>query len=127
MAEAFGGQGLEGLDGTAWYHPLRLTIDAGAVAAGNANPAQDVLGVDAIHGDDLPRSLRLLAFAAALGGTRVLDATRTLAAQSKIPSSRVELIDRHTTYAHNDPNTAAPKRNDFLKRLVPYLERIAKK
>ena len=27
--------GLRGLDGSAWYHPLRLTIDSGAVAAGN--------------------------------------------------------------------------------------------
>src|SRR3954465_10924522 len=35
FAEMFGGWGLKGLDGTAWYHPQRLTIDAGAVAAGN--------------------------------------------------------------------------------------------
>src|SRR4029453_18360935 len=40
-AEMFSGQGLEGPDGTAWYHPQRLTIDAGAVAAGNPNLAQD--------------------------------------------------------------------------------------
>jgi hypothetical protein len=39
FADMFSGWGLKGLDGTAWYHPLRLTIDAGAVAAGNANPA----------------------------------------------------------------------------------------
>ena len=50
----FSGWGLKGLDGTAWYHPLRLTIDAGAVAAGNDNPAQQTLGLRAIHGDDLP-------------------------------------------------------------------------
>ncbi len=68
MAEAFGGWGLQGLDGTAWYHPLRLTIDAGAVAAGRANPAQKVLDVHATHGDDLPRDLKLYAFAAGLGG-----------------------------------------------------------
>ena len=57
-ARMFSGGGLQGLDGTAWYHPQRLTIDAGAVAAGNANPAQEVLDVRATHGDDLPRSLR---------------------------------------------------------------------
>ena len=33
--------GLRSLDGTAWYHPQRLTLDSGAVAAGNANPAQN--------------------------------------------------------------------------------------
>ena len=81
----FSGWGLKGLDGTAWYHPLRLTIDAGAVAAGNDNPAQGTLGLRPTHGDDLPRRLRIYAFAAALGGARVLDAARTLARQSGIP------------------------------------------
>ena len=54
-ADMFSGTGLPGLDGTAWYHPRRLTIDAGAVAAGNPNPAQEILDVDAIHGADLRR------------------------------------------------------------------------
>jgi len=95
FAQMFSGWGLKGLDGTAWYHPLRLTIDAGAVAAGNVNPAQQILGVHATHGDELPKSLRMYAFGAALGGTRVLDATRALAAQSHIPSSHLVLVDRH--------------------------------
>jgi pimeloyl-ACP methyl ester carboxylesterase len=125
-ADAFSGWGLKGLDGTAWYHPLRLTIDAGAVADGNANDAQSVLDVHATHGHDLPTSLRIYAFGAALGGQRVLDAAKTLAVQSHIPRKQVLLVDKHTTYAHNDPNTAAPKRDVFLKKLVPFLERIAR-
>ena len=123
MAAAFAGEGLPGLDGTAWYHPLRLTIDAGAVADGNANPAQKVLDVHAIHGEDLPRNLRIYAFAAALAGTRSLDAAKTLAKQSHLAAGRLTLVDRHRTYAHNDPNTAAPSRNAFLKTLVPFLKR----
>jgi pimeloyl-ACP methyl ester carboxylesterase len=126
FADMFSGWGLKGLDGTAWYHPLRLTIDAGAVADGNRNPAQKVLGVHATHGHSLPRKLRMYAFAAALGGTRVLAATRALARQSHIPASRLTLVDRHTTYAHNDPNSAAPKKNVFLKRLIPFLRRVAR-
>jgi hypothetical protein len=126
FAEMFSGWGLEGLDGTAWYHPLRLTIDARAVAAGNRNPAQRTLGLRAVHGDDLPKGLRIYAFAASLGGARVLDAARTLARQSGIPRRRVTLVDRSTTYAHNDPNSAAPRRNAFLKRLIPFLERTAR-
>ena len=125
FAEMFSGWGLKGLDGTAWYHPLRLTIDAGAVAAGNVNPAQQILGVHATHGDELPKRLRIYAFGAALGGTRVLDAARTLAKQSHIPTSHLTLVDRHATYAHNDPNSASPSRNDFLKRLIPFLRRIS--
>ena len=122
-AKMFAGWGLPGLDGTAWYHPRRLTIDGGAVAAGNANPAQDVLGVRATHGDDLPRRLRILAFGAALGGERVLDAARGLARQSGIPRRNLTLIDRSRTYTHNDPNSAYP-RNAFLARLLPFLRRI---
>ena len=59
----------------------------------------------ATHGADLPQSLRIYAFGAALGGPRVLDAARTLARQSHIPSRQLTLVDRHTTYAHNDPNS----------------------
>ncbi|HET8951314.1 MAG TPA: hypothetical protein VFN44_12415 [Solirubrobacteraceae bacterium] len=123
FAEMFSGWGLEGLDGTAWYHPPRLTIDAGAVAAGNDNPAQDTLGLRAVHGRDLHKRMRILAFAASLGGARVLDAARTLAGQSGIPRGRLTLVDRSATYAHNDPNSAAPRRNAFLRALVPFLKR----
>jgi hypothetical protein len=126
FARMFSGFGVRGLDGTAWYHPLRLTIDGGAVGAGNRNPAQRVLDVRATHGHDLPRSLRIYAFGAALGGQRVLDAATALAAQSHIPRSHLKLIDRHTSYAHNDPNSAAPK-NAFVKALIPFLRGIARR
>jgi hypothetical protein len=123
-ADMFSGWGLKGLDGTAWYHPLRLTIDAGAVANGRANVAQKVLGVRATHGRDLPKRLRMYAFAASLGGTRVLNATRELARRSGIPRRQLVLADGHLTYAHNDPSSARPDRNEFLRRLVPFLARV---
>ena len=108
-ADMFSGWGLKGLDGTAWYHPQRLTIDSGAVAAGNANPAQQVLDVHATHGHDLPKKLRIYAFGAALGGQRVLDAASDLARAVAHPEAQPVLVDRHTTYSHNDPNTASPR------------------
>ena len=123
FADMFSGTGLKGLDGTAWYHPQRLTIDSGAVAAGNANPAQDILDVRATHGHDLPRSLRIYAFGAALGGQRILDAATILADQSKIPHRNLTLIDRHETYSHNDPSGASPQ-NEFVDNLVPFLAKI---
>ena len=122
FADMFSGTGLKGLDGTAWYHPRRLTIDSGAVAAGNANPAQQLLGVRATHGDDL-RRLRLYAFAGSLGAQRVIDAARGLARQSDIPRRRLTVINRASTYSHNDPNSAYP-RNDFIAGLVPWLARV---
>jgi hypothetical protein len=62
----------------------RLTTDSGAVADGNANPAQRVLDVHATHGDEV--KVPIYAFAAALGGKRVLDAARALARQSHLPA-----------------------------------------
>ena len=96
------------------------------MANGNANDAQQVLAVRATHGADLPKSLRIYAFGAALGGPRVLDAARTLARQSHIPSRQLTLVDRHTTYAHNDPNSASPH-NAFVARLIPFLRGIARR
>jgi hypothetical protein len=82
--------------------------------------------VHATHGHDLPKALRIYAFGAALGGTRVLDAARTLAQQSHISPGHLVLIDRHTTYAHNDPNSATPSHNDFFKALIPFLAKVQK-
>jgi hypothetical protein len=121
FADMFSGTGLHGVDGTAWYHPLRLTIDAGAVADGNRNAAQRVLGVRATHGADV--NVPIYAFAAALGSTRVLDAARALARQSHLPRKDLTLVDRHATYAHNDPAGAFPK-NDFLSGLVRFLRKV---
>jgi hypothetical protein len=56
----------------------------------------------------------------------VLDAAKALARQSRIPRSHLTLIDRHATYAHNDPNSAAP-RNAFVKALIPFLRGVARR
>jgi hypothetical protein len=124
-AEMLSGAGLNGVDGAAWYHPMRLTIDAGAVADGNPNPAQAVLDVDAVHGHDLSKQLRIYAFGAALGGTGVLTAATILAQQSHIPASHLTLVDRHDTYAHNDPSAASPN-NAFVSNLIPFLATTTK-
>jgi pimeloyl-ACP methyl ester carboxylesterase len=124
VADMFFGTGLPGLDGTAWFHPRRLTIDAAAVGAGIANPAQEVLDVDSTHGRDLG-DLPIYAFGAALGGQRVLDAAQVLATQSGIPQRKLTLVNRSATYAHVDPLSAHPQ-NDFVDSLVPFLKKTKK-
>ena len=124
-AVGFSGQGVIGHDGLAWYHPQRLSIDAGAVADGNANPAQSVLDVHATEGHKLPKNLKLYAFAASLGGPGVLTSTKVLAHQSGIPRRNLTLINRASTYAHNDPALGDPKKDTFVKQLVPYLKSVA--
>jgi hypothetical protein len=119
----FAGAGIIGADGTEWYFPQRLTDDTAAVGNGIANPAQRVLGVHSTMGRRLPRKLRILAIGTSLGQTRVLLAAQALARQSHIPSRNLTLINRSTTYAHNDPAGAYP-RNVFFARLVPFLRRL---
>src|SRR3954449_5529911 len=126
-ASMFSGWGLQNLDGTAWYHPMRLTIDSGAVGDGLANPAQAVLDVHSTDAAKLRKSLRIYAFAAALGNTRVISAAQALAAEARIPRRNLKLVNRSATYAHNDPSAAAPEANAFLKRLIPFLEEISAK
>ena len=124
VADMFFGTGLPGLDGTAWFHPRRLTIDSGAVGAGIANPAQQVLDVRSTHGRDLGH-LPIYAFGAALGGQRVVDAAQLLAAQSAIPQRKLALVNGSATYAHVDPLSAYPQ-NDFVDRLLPFLKQTKK-
>ena len=52
----------------------------------------------------------------------LLDAS-ALAAQSGIPAGNLLLINRQSTYAHNDPAGAYP-RNAFFAGLMGFLQRI---
>jgi len=123
-AAMFSGTGMQNVDGSEWYFPQRLTDDTGAVDNGNANPAQRVLDVDATMGHDLPKSLLIYAFGARLGGAGVLVDAQVLAKQSHIPLGNLTLINRQSTYAHNDPAGAYPD-NVFFDHLVPFLEKVS--
>jgi pimeloyl-ACP methyl ester carboxylesterase len=123
FATVLSGLGVAGADGTEWYFPQRLTIDAGAVDNGIANPAQRVLDIDAVLGRRLPRRLRIYAFGARLGGAGVLADARALAGLSGIPGRNLTLINRAGSYAHNDPAGAYP-RNAFFGGLAKFLRRV---
>ena len=125
FATMFSGIGINNADGTEWYFPQRLTDDTRAVNNGIANPAQSVLGVHSTMGRRLPKTLKIYAFGAALGGPGVLLDAQQLAKQSHIPKRNLVLINRHNTYAHNDPAGAFPN-NVFFDHLVPFLSRIGR-
>ena len=124
FATMFSGYPMKSVDGTEWYFPQRLTDDSGAVDNGNANPAQAVLGVDASMGHSLPKNLLIYAFGARLGGASVLAGAQLLAKQSGIPQGNLTLVNRQSTYSHNDPAGAYPN-NVFFVHLVPFLKRIS--
>jgi hypothetical protein len=123
LATMFSGLGMDNVDGTEWYFPQRLANDTRAVGTGLPNPAQAVLDVHATMGRHLPRSLRIYAFGAALGGPGVPLAARQLANQSHIPLRNLTLLNRQSTYAHNDPAGGYPE-NVFFAHLVPFLKKI---
>lgn len=115
---------IDGMDGTSWYHPLRLSIDAGAINNGIATPAQQVYGIKTTMGKRV--HLPMYSFDTSLGDGRVKRATDALAAQSKVPKSWVRTVVRKETYAHIDPLSATPSKNDFIKTLVPFLKKQVK-
>ncbi|MGZ4196265.1 MAG: hypothetical protein ACXVFQ_07850 [Solirubrobacteraceae bacterium] len=123
FATMFSGIGINNVDGTEWYFPQRLTDDTRAVNNGLANPAQAVLDVHSTMGRQLPHRLKIYAFGAALGGQGVLLDAQQLAKQSHIPKRNLTLINRHSTYAHNDPAGAFPH-NVFFSHLVPFLRQF---
>jgi hypothetical protein len=114
--------GIPAMDGSAWYHPLRLSIDAGAIDNGIRNPAQEVLGDRSTHGTDV--HLPMYAIETSLGAGHVLRSVRALARRSGVPRRRLVLVDRHASMAHIDPLVAVPRRNAFLKTVVPFLKRM---
>jgi hypothetical protein len=114
--------GFNGVDGFAWYHPRRLSLDAAAVAGGTGNPAQDVLGLRATRGRDA--RLPIYAFETSLGKGRVLAAARALAERAGVPARKLRLVDRSATNAHCDPIFDDPRTNAFVKTVVPFLKRL---
>jgi pimeloyl-ACP methyl ester carboxylesterase len=125
-AEMLAGTGLVFADGTEWYFPERLTIDTGAVGDGIPNPAQEVLGEHAIHGTELPKSLKILAIDSELDKrlpANTLEGAVALAKLSGIPLANLTLIEEESEYAHNDPAGAYPN-NEFFNHMVPFLQGI---
>ena len=113
-----------GEDGTSWYHPTKLSMDAGAINNGVDNPAQAIYGDHATMGDSV--KLPMYSFDTSLGGGRVADATHQLAEQSGVPDSWVKTVERTKTYSHIDPISAKPSKNEFLKTVVPFLKKKIK-
>lgn len=113
---------LDGIDGTAWYHPQRLSIDSAAVNGGIANPAQEVLDVHATHGEDL--DLPIYALETRFGAGRVLTGARRLAEQSGIAAQDLTLVDRSDQLTHTDPMGIQTAENPVVATLAPFLERI---
>jgi pimeloyl-ACP methyl ester carboxylesterase len=103
---------------TEWYYPRRLLLDFDAASPMRQTPAAKFLGLRLMHGSEI--DLPLYAFSTALTRGRVARGAKRLVNRSKIEEFRI-VDDRGTS--HLDPLSAAPRRNDFLKSVAPFLKR----
>ena len=101
--------------------PRRLLLDIDAASSLRQTPAARYLGLRLLHGRriDVP----LYAFSTALTKGRVARGAKRLARSSRI--EELSIVDDRGT-SHLDPLSAAPRRNDFLKTVVPFLKRLAR-
>jgi hypothetical protein len=110
----------ESPNATEWYYPRRLLLDIDAASPLRMTRAARYLGlrVRHAHGIDVP----LYAYSTDLTRGRVARGAMRLAAISRVP--RVRVVDNPDA-AHLDPLSAAPRKNRFLKTVVPFLRTLA--
>jgi hypothetical protein len=113
--------GIENIDGTAWYHPVRLTLDGGTTNGGLPNPSQALVGVRSTRVEDL--ELPIFALETGFGAGRVIPGAELLAERAGIGDDRLTLVEAHDI-THTDPMAIEPD-NPLVGALVPFLRDAA--
>ena len=113
------------VNGVEWYFPQRLSLDVDGANELVRNAVTRYLKLRPWHlrKVDVP----LYAFQTDLTKGRVLRGARSFIARSRVPRRRSVLVNRESTTSHLDPFSAAPGTNDFLKTVVPFLERTMRR
>jgi pimeloyl-ACP methyl ester carboxylesterase len=118
LAETFGQEPTNAVE---WYFPKRLTIDTNGADQMRRNDVGNFLGLRLWHTKKV--NLPLYAIATNLAGAHVLDGARNFIRRSRTTRKESELVHGNPKMSHLDPLTAAPKKNRFLKTVVPFLDR----
>jgi pimeloyl-ACP methyl ester carboxylesterase len=118
LAKTFGQEPSNAVE---WYFPTRLTIDTNGADRMTANDVGNFLGLRLFHTRKV--NLPLYAIATDLAGAHVLDGARNFIRLARTTKRQATLVNRNPQMSHLDPLTAAPKRNAFLKTVVPFLEK----
>jgi pimeloyl-ACP methyl ester carboxylesterase len=103
-----------------WYYPARLTLDARAAGSLRKDAATKYLGLRTWHAKSV--DVPLYAFQTSLGKDRVIPGAKAFVKYSDVP--RWSFTDGSKGYSHLDPLTADPKRNDFIKTVVPFIKSL---
>ncbi len=118
FATVFGSERPNAID---WYFPRRLRLDVDATSPLRATKVTRLLGLRPFHAADI--DVPLYAYQTDLTRGRVLRGARRLIKRSAIDASR---LVTDPAASHLDPLVAAPKRNVFLKTVVPFLRKTAR-
>jgi pimeloyl-ACP methyl ester carboxylesterase len=117
VADTFGQEPSNAVE---WYFPRRLTIDVNGADQVERNDVADFLGLRTWHTSQV--NVPLYSLQTSLTSGNVLRGAREFIKRSKVRKKDARLVDATATTSHLDPLTAAPKRNDFLKTVVPFLK-----
>ena len=118
LADTFGQEPVNGVE---WYYPARLNIDVDGADKLKRNRATKLLGLRTWHASQI--KLPLYAIETSLAGADVLEGARRLVKRSRVRSRETTLVDASATHSHLDPLTARPEVSDFLRTVVPFLDR----
>jgi pimeloyl-ACP methyl ester carboxylesterase len=118
LAETFGQEPTNAVE---WYFPKRLTIDTNGADQMRRNDVGNFLGLRLWH--TKKANLPLYALATNLSGAHVLDGARNFIRRSRTTRKESMLVNRNPLMSHLDPILAAPKKNAFLKTVVPFLDK----
>ena len=102
-----------------WYFPNRLRLDVQAASRLRRDALSRDLGLRTWHRRTI--DVPLYAFQTDLTDGAVLRGARRLVKRSDIPRGN---LYRSDAMSHLDPLTATPRRNQFLRTVVPWLKRL---
>ena len=109
----------ESPNATEWYFPRRLTLDVDAVSSLRSTRATRLLGLRARHASEI--DIPLYAFQTDLTRGRVIRGAKRL--RKRAEGIKTYKFVSDTKQSHLDPLVASPRRNNFLKTLVPWLKK----
>ncbi len=117
LAETFANEPVNAVE---WYFPRRLSIDTNGADELKQNDVAEFLGLRLMHAKriDVP----IYAFQTDLTDGGVLRGAKALVRRAKTTKADSVLVQGAPQQSHLDPLTASPKRSEFLKTLVAFLE-----
>ena len=121
LAENFGQEPSNGVE---WFFPRRLTIDTNGADQLEQNDVARFLGLRLEHAKKI--DVPIYAFQTDLTDGGVLRGAKALVKRAKTKMRDSMLVDGAPEQSHLDPLTAAPKRNEFLKTLIEFVDEIDK-